>query len=406
MPILSFNINQAGQAGVFPSIIYMQTNDTLAQVTAVGYLNHLVAESIPLQDGMMVEISTKPSHNSPEVDTYWLEVDFESGNWNLTFPANGPGSVVLPTIANHIATYTNTLGQLSEDPSTAISGGNIQAGLSGTAGHFASFPATAATGQLDLTAVSNAANYTVTISNASHGQASVYSIPDSGQATANFITSDSATTQTINTGNLSVALGNITATAGNITATAGTVSATAGNVIAGSSGHSGFLASFPATSARGSFEIQAVANTGNTNVTLSNDAHGQASVYNIPDCGNAIGQVLVGASATPFTTGHILASSGTVGLVADSNIPTTAVQLNTNIKAVTTGNIGGSGAGPLTISQAACTSSSVIVCSVKSSSNPCYVITIVPGAGSFTVTTNTDPGASLILDYILFVAAQ
>jgi hypothetical protein len=301
MAILSFNVNFPGQSGVFPSEIIIETNDTLATVTTAGYLNHMVADNIPLVNGMMALVSTKTTPNSPLATSSWFNIVSSGGDWSLTSIGVAPGSIITPTIANHIAVYNDTLGTLTEDPSTAISGGSIQAGLSGIAGHFSSFPATATTGQLDLTAVSNSGNFTVTLSNASHGQASVYSVPDAG---------------------------------------------------------------------------------------------------------NAVGRILNAATATPFTNGHLLSASGTGGVVADSGVATTAVQLSANIKAVTTGNIGGAGAGPLTVSQAACTSSSVILCSVKSSSNPCYVITIVPGTGSFTVTTNTDPGASLILDYVLFVAAQ
>jgi hypothetical protein len=277
------------------------TNDTLAEVIVTGYLNHIFAENIPLMNGMMALVQTKPTPNSSVTNASWLAVTFASGNWSLTPTAVAPGSIATPTIANHIAAFTDTIGSLGENVSTAINGGNIQAGLSGTAG---------------------------------------------------------------------------------------------------------FLASFPATASKGSLRLTAVANTGDTLVTLSNVAHGQASVYSIPDAANAVGRVLVGATATPFTSGHLLSASGTGGLVADSGVVAATVQSSSNIKAVTTASIGGAGAGPLTVTQAACTSSSVIICQVKSSSNPCYVITVVPGSGSFTVTMNADPGASLILSYVLFVAAQ
>lgn len=301
MTVLSFNINEPGQAGVFPSMIRIQTNDTLATVMGTGYLNDLHEENVPIASGMMALVSTKTSPSSPYSSSSWLDIQYSNGNWSLVSIGVAPGSITLPTIANHIAVFSDTAGSLKDDVTTAINGGNIQAGLSGTAGYLASYPSAATSGSLRVAAVANSGDFVVDISNASHGQ---------------------------------------------------------------------------------------------------------ATTYTIPDVGNAAGRVLVGATNTPFTSGHLLSASGTGGIVADSGVVASAVQLNTNIKAVTTSNIGGSGAGPLTISQAACTSSSVIVCSVKSSSNPCYVITIVPGSGSFTVTTNTDPGASLILDYILFVAAQ
>lgn len=301
MTVLSFNINEPGQAGVFPSMIRIETNDTLATVMTAGYLNDMHEENVPIRSGMMALVSTKTSPSSPYSSSSWLDIQFSNGNWSLVSIGVAPGSITLPTIANHIAVFSDTAGSLKDDVSTAINGGNIQAGLSGTAG---------------------------------------------------------------------------------------------------------YLASFPSAATSGSLRIVAVANSGDFVVTLSNVAYGQATTLSIPDVANAAGRILVGATATPFTSGHLLSASGTGGLVADSGVAAASVQLSSNIKAVTTGNIGGAGAGPLTISQAACTSSSVIVCSVKSSSNPSYVITIVPGSGSFTVTMNTDPGASLILDYVLFVAAQ
>ena len=102
--------------------------------------------------------------------------------------ASSSADVTLPTIANHIATYTNTAGHLSEDAATAINGGNIQAGLSGTAGTLASFPATAANGKFVIASVGNAGNFAATLSPISTlGQASVYTLPDPGQATANIL---------------------------------------------------------------------------------------------------------------------------------------------------------------------------------------------------------------------------
>lgn len=96
------------------------------------------------------------------------------------------------SIVNHVATYTDTAGTIGEDAATAINGGNIQAGLSGTAGHLASFPSTASSGSLLLTAVANSGNFNVTISNASHGQSTVYSIADVGAATGQLLNKTAA----------------------------------------------------------------------------------------------------------------------------------------------------------------------------------------------------------------------
>lgn len=177
-----------------------------------------------------------------------------------------------------------------------------------------------------------------------------------------------------------------------------------GNIQAGLSGTAGTLASFPATAARGSLVVAAVANTGNTNTTISNAAMGQASVISIPDPAGATANFAIAPSA--LVNGNIIEASGTAGLVVDSGVATADIQLNTNIIAATTGNIGGAGAGPITVPVAALTAASVVVATLVSSSNAVQVQTCIAGAGSFDVTFSGDPGASAILNYVAFVAAQ
>jgi hypothetical protein len=93
-----------------------------------------------------------------------------------------------------------------------------------------------------------------------------------------------------------------------------------GNIQAGLNGTAGKFISYPATVNTGNFIFQAVSNTGNTSTILRNDAMGQASVINIPDPANAIGQLLIGASATPFVSGNFPENSGTAGLMVDSGL--------------------------------------------------------------------------------------
>jgi len=92
----------------------------------------------------------------------------------------------------------------------------------------------------------------------------------------------------------------------------------AGDVQAGQSGVAGGFISYPLTASKGSFQFRAVANTGDTVTTLSNAAMGQASVISIPDPANAVGRLLIGATATPFVSGNFPVNSGTAGLMVDS----------------------------------------------------------------------------------------
>jgi hypothetical protein len=192
MSILSINTTSPGLVSVRPRIIYIRTNDTLAQVTATGYLNGAIKEGIPLSQSDMALVSTKTTPSAKTEQLFWLEVSVTGSNWSL-IQNGGPGSVTLPTIANHIATYTNTTGGLAEDPATAINGGNLQAGLSGTAGALISFPGTALKGNLQLAAVANTGNTITTISNVAMGQASTVSLPDPANAAARFLIAATAT---------------------------------------------------------------------------------------------------------------------------------------------------------------------------------------------------------------------
>lgn len=192
MSIISIQISQTGVVGPIPQWVYIETNDTYATVTTAGYLSGAAHSFVDaFRPNMMALVSTKTSQNiGVQPVLYLLQLQNNNGVWSLVAPAvDVPVPFIVP--------------------------GNIQAGLSGTAGDFISFPATAN---------------------------------------------------------------------------------------------------------KGSFIFKAVANTGNTNTTLSNDAMGQASTINIPDPANAIGQILIGATATPFVNGNFPVNSGTAGLMVDSGI--------------------------------------------------------------------------------------
>lgn len=87
MPILNANVNQVGQAGVLPAIIYLLTNDTLEEVTTTGYLNGLIRQNTPLNEADMALITTKTSENATSTQISWLEVSKSGENWSLVSPA-------------------------------------------------------------------------------------------------------------------------------------------------------------------------------------------------------------------------------------------------------------------------------------------------------------------------------
>lgn len=196
MPILQITTEFAGQVGVAPRLVRILSSDNFATVTADGYLNGVNSEGYPIQP------------------TDFFHINYDSGSSFGIFTPTitdgiislselvGEDNVVLPTTANHIATYTNTTGTTGQNAATAINQGNIQAGASGHAGYFASFPSASSKGSLKVAATANTGDTITTITNAAMAQASVISIPDPGTSTASFIISEG--TQTINNADLSL----------------------------------------------------------------------------------------------------------------------------------------------------------------------------------------------------------
>ena len=185
MGILNIQVSQAGIVGTLPTPIYINTNDTYATVTATGYLNEAHQLGTAFSNEQMALVYT--SDEGP----VWLKVVISGANYSLV-QISSPGDVTLPTIADHLIVSSDTVGTLANKTGSVINSGGIQAGLDATAGVFTSFPGTTASGTLKLAAVDSSADVAVTISNADHGQASVYSIPDGGAATANIAVAPAA----------------------------------------------------------------------------------------------------------------------------------------------------------------------------------------------------------------------
>ena len=326
-----------------PNIVRMVADDTLATVFGANYISGQ-ADNLATSNsgewawvqGDIVAVSATDGNNFGvfDGDDFATLVSLPIGNGSVTLPVADGNFTVFDgtlgglqdlgyapsdaaktevamvddaTVLNHIMVSTDTAGTVGNLTGLAINDGGLQAGRSGVAGVLASFPAIAARGSLKIAGVANTGDTDVTISNAAHGQATVVSIPDGGQATTEFIIADSAGTQSITSGSLSVA---------------------AGNLSAGSSGNAGTVSSFPTTAAKGSLKLAAVDNTNDDDVTVSNRAHGQATVYSIGDVGASTGSILVSAvTADPnanliwfdVTVGQAaLATAGTVILVDSS----------------------------------------------------------------------------------------
>ena len=81
---------------------------------------------------------------------------------------------------------------------------------------------------------------------------------------------------------------------------------------------------------------------------------------------------------------------------------TTLNQAFANLLAVGQIDVGGSGAGPISVTVTGLTASNYVSATLVSSTNPVTILSVVPGAGSFAVTFSGDPGASAIIVYQAF----
>lgn len=285
------------------SLVRIITTDTLATVTGADYIADQADNIASLNHGTWEWFETDilvVSCSDQNAILVFTDATFSTVE-AIAEAGGGGGGVVLPTVANRIAYFTDTIGTISSDPANIVNIGNIVAGSTTVGGAFQAYSFIANTGSIFLGCRPNAGAFNVFISNASHAQTTAHAIPDPSNANSVF---------------------------------------------------------------------------------------------------------LVGAGVTPFVIGNFPVFSTTDGVVADSGVAATNIQNKTNIIAATTADIGGAGAGPISVAVAGLTTASVVVAVVESSSNPVSVIACTATNTGFDITFSADPGASCLVNYIAFIAAQ
>lgn len=75
-----------------------------------------------------------------------------------------------------------------------------------------------------------------------------------------------------------------------------------------------------------------------------------------------------------------------------------------NLFAVGTATVGGSGAGPYTVTVIGLASGNYVQAAILSSTNSVTINSIVAGSGSFTITFSGDPGAGSLIKYSAYSA--
>lgn len=189
-------------------------------------------------------------------------------------------------------------------------------------------------------------------------------IKDSG-----YSPSDATKTKVVMAGSATVVnvIAHFTDTAGTIDDTAADVS-NLGNISAGASGTPGTLSSFPATATNGSLVISALNAGGAFTTTIRNSVMGQSTVYSLPDIGASTGGIVVSTAAVRLKSVAAAAAAG--------------------------------GAAAQSFTDAFCTSGSNVIGNWNTQTTPASVLKIVPGNGSFVVTSSADAGVGTF-NYII-----
>ena len=84
MAILNFLLDTVGQVGVQPRFIYLNTNNTVAQVTATGFLNKFVSSGNKVAETDMAVVVTRTTPSAKVATVNLFNVTFSAGNWSLT----------------------------------------------------------------------------------------------------------------------------------------------------------------------------------------------------------------------------------------------------------------------------------------------------------------------------------
>lgn len=188
-----------------------------------------------------------------------------------------------------------------------------------------------------------------------------------GASTANALAVFSDTAGNLKAASTTTTLGqalNITGALG----VSGAITSTAGNITSGSSGDAGTFIAFPATAANGTMIVAAGNAGGAFNTTITSGTIGQSTVYTVPDIGAATGGVVVSTAAVRMKAVAAAAAAG--------------------------------GAAAQSFTDTFCTTGSSVVGNWNTQANAVSVLKIVPGNGSFVVTSSADAGVGTF-NYII-----
>jgi hypothetical protein len=103
---------------------------------------------------------------------------------------------------------------------------------------------------------------------------------------------------------------------------------------------------------------------------------------------------------------HIASFDDALGTIKDSGIPATSIQLAANIHSTRTADIGGGGAGPITVAHTGSTVNSIVTATINASTNTVAIAKATAGVDQIDFLFTADPGASCLVNYNVFILSQ
>ena len=390
MAITSIKEDNIGQTGVVPRIVRIVTDNTKAEVGATGFLNKAVQQGFAFNETDLCAVVTKPSPSATTSEVGWFEISKVGDDWSLTTTGE-PGDVVLPTMPNYLAHFSDTQGTLSSAPQAVINDGNVQAGIDGSAGAFVSYPPTAGQGTLTVEATNAGGAFDTKLTNDPVGQSTDYQLPDTGSATSKFIMTDTAAAgQVINNGNLTLATGSLTC---------------------GSDGNQGAVVCFPPTADSGAFTFDAVDNvTGDFAYILRNStSHSFDTIVNFPDPGVPVATVLLTDFPTPDLNANLRTVDTAVSSALLGGAGTVTIFESTGTKRYRIRNMflnfggtnfsGGGGDRDIALTDGTTVYSVIPAATVQALVNGAWGSAALPFPAAAALNTDTVAGASLVAQY-------
>jgi hypothetical protein len=361
----SIPTTQTSQTPQPSSLIFINTNDTSATVTATGYLN--ASKSLygnMYMNGQLAVVYTSDHGQS----AYQIQI---SGSDISLVPEVNPGSVVLPVVSGNFVNFDGTTGILEDagySPSDATKTKVVMATAATTADLIPKFTDIAGTIGDGYTPSDTAKTVAVMADAAttvdlipkftdiagtigdgytpSDDAQTIVSMVDGATIAGNFAvysditgTTEDLTYSPSDASKTKVVMASAAVIANHIACfsdTAGTVNddaataINAGNIQAGLPGTAaGANVSCPAGAGVGTFITQATANSGAFNTVLTNNALGQTTTFHLPDPGAASAGILVSTLTAPDNNANLirfdvtvtaaaLAAGGSVTLYASS----------------------------------------------------------------------------------------